>query len=67
MTETQIMISNVYSVAKSLETPSNVILPLPFWHSTLLGHVIYGLDLCSQIPHRLQNQCFGVTYFLAMI
>jgi hypothetical protein len=55
MTETQIMISNVYSVAKSLETPSNVILPLPFWHSTLLGHVIYGLDLCSQIPHRLQN------------
>lgn len=67
MSEMQIMIGNVYSVAKSLKSASNVILPLPFWHGTLLGHVIYSLDLCSQIPHYSQNWCFGVTHFLLLI
>ena len=44
MTQILILIDQVCEVSKSLETTSNVILKLPFWHCIPLSQVIKVLD-----------------------
>jgi hypothetical protein len=59
MTEILIIIDVVCEVGNSLETPSNVILSLPFWHCTPLGQVIKGLDFWSRVFHHSLDRGFG--------
>jgi len=58
-TEILMVIDVVCEVGKSLETPSNVILQLPFWHCTPLGQVIKGLDLWLRVVHHSLDGRFG--------
>jgi len=51
-TEILIVIDVVCEGGKSLQTPSNVILSLPFSHCTPLGQVIKGLDFWLRVFHH---------------
>ena len=59
MTEKLVAINVDCEVGKSLETPSNVILYLPFWHCTPLGQVIKGLDFWSRVFHHSVDRHIG--------
>jgi len=54
-----IVIDVVCEVGKSLETPSNVILQLPFWDCTPLSQAIKGLDFCLWVFRQLLDKRFG--------
>jgi hypothetical protein len=53
-----IMFDVVCEGGKYLETPSNVILLLPIWHSPPLGQVIKGLDYSTLVVDHLLDTCF---------
>jgi len=57
-TEILIVTNVVCEVGKSLETPPNVILFLPFWHCTPLGQVMKSLGFRLQFFDYSLDRCF---------
>jgi len=64
--EKLIMINLVCAVIKSLETPINVILYLPFWNCMPLGQIVVGHEILLPVIHRSVDRPFCSRHCIAV-